>query len=95
MGTMATAAKKRKRTAVEKAEELTAQEAEAIIIQHELDEQFARDAEESIRRRGPSAPRSSPTPALRPKRAARAPARFDGTIGKANGKKDKGKGRQM
>ena len=89
---MATAAKKRKRTAVEKAEELTAQEAEAIIIQHELDEQFARDAEESIRRRGLSAPLiSSPTHAQRPKRATRAPARFNGTVAK----KDKGKERQM
>jgi hypothetical protein len=90
MGALAT--KKRKRTAAEQAEELAAQEAEAIIVQHELDEQFARDAEESIRRRGPrSSPRSSPTPAPRPKRATRAPARFDGTIDK----KDKGKGRQM
>ena len=93
MGALAT--KKRNRTAVEEAEELTAQEAEAIIVQYELDEQFARDAEESIRRRGSSAPRSSPTPAPRPKRATRALMRFDGTVGKANGKKDKGKGRQM
>jgi hypothetical protein len=37
----------------------------------------------------------SPTPALRPKRAIRALVRFDETIGKANGKKDKGKGRQI
>ena len=96
MGTMATAAKKRKRTAVEEAEEPAAQEAEAIVVQHELDEQFVRDAEESIRRRGPEAPSmSSPTPAPRPKRATRAPARFNGTVGKVIGKKDKGKGRQM
>ena len=65
-------------------------------MQHELNEQFARDAEESIRRRGPEAPSmSSPTPAPRPKRATRAPARFNGTVGKVIGKKDKGKGRQM
>ena len=93
---MATTAKKRKRTAVEEAEELAAQEAEAIVVQRELDEQFTRDIEESVRKRGPSAPlRSSLTLALRLKRATRAPARFDGTVGKANGKKDKGKGRQM
>jgi hypothetical protein len=37
------------------------------------------------------------TPAPRPKRATRAPARFDGTIGigKVMGKKNKGKGREM
>jgi hypothetical protein len=46
--------------------------------------------------RGPSAPPwLSPSPAPRPKRATRALARFDGTVGKANRKKDKGKGRQM
>ena len=93
MGALAT--KKRNRTAVEEAEELTAQEAEAIIVQYELDEQFARDAEETIRRRGEAPLMSSPTPAPRPKRATRAPVRFDRTVGKANGKKDKGKGRQM
>jgi hypothetical protein len=61
-----------------------------------LDEQFARDVEEAVYRRGPEAfSISSPTPAPRPKRATRAPVRFDGTIGKANRKKDKGKGRQM
>jgi hypothetical protein len=60
-----------------------------------LDKQFARNVEESIYRRGPSAPRSSPTPALRPKRATRAPARFNRTIDKANRKKDKGKERQI
>jgi hypothetical protein len=40
---------------------------------------------------------SSPTPAPRPKRATKAPARFDGTIGigKVIGKKDKGKGREI
>jgi len=49
-----------------------------------------------MRRRGPEAfSMSSPTPAPRPKRATRAPVRFDRTVGKANGKKDKGKGRQM
>jgi len=65
-------------------------------VQQELDDQFARDAEESIHRRGPEAPSmSSPTPTPRPKRAIRAPARFNGTVSKANGKKDKGKGRQM
>jgi hypothetical protein len=58
-----------------------------------LDKQFTRNTEESIYRRGLSAPRSSPTPALRPRRATRAPARFNRTIGKANRKKDKGKGR--
>jgi hypothetical protein len=35
---MTTTIKKRKRTAVEEAKDLTTQEAEAIIIQHELDE---------------------------------------------------------
>jgi hypothetical protein len=96
MGNMATVAKKRKRTVVEEAEELAAQEAEAIIVQRELDEQFARDVEESVARRGLYAPpMSSPTPAPRPKRATRAPARFDGTVSKAGEKKDKGKGRQM
>ena len=95
MGAIATAIK-RKRSAVEEAKALAAQEAKAIIIQQELDNQFARDIEESIRRRGPEAPSmSSPTPAPRPKRAIRAPARFDRTVSKANGKKDKGKGRQM
>jgi hypothetical protein len=64
-------------------------------VQHKLDEQFARDIEESIRRRGEAPPMSSPTPASRPKRATRAPARFNGTVGKVIGKKDKGKGRQM
>jgi hypothetical protein len=95
MGAIATAIK-RKRSAVEEAKALAAQEAKAIIIQQELDNQFARDIEESIRRRGPEAPSmSSPTPAPRPKRAIKAPARFDRTISKANGKKNKGKGRQM
>jgi hypothetical protein len=50
-------------------------------VQHKLDKQFARDTEESILRRGP---RSSPTPAPRPKRATKAPARFNGTVGKKN-----------
>jgi hypothetical protein len=36
---------------------------------------------------------SSPTPALRPKRAIRALARFNRTIGKVIEKKNKGKGR--
>jgi len=63
-------------------------------MQQELDNQFAYNTEESICRRGLEAPSiSSPTPAPRPKRAIRALARFDGTISKANGKKDKGKGR--
>jgi hypothetical protein len=43
------------------AERLAAQEAEAIALQHELDEQFARDVEAT-------AARSSPTPALMAKR---------------------------
>ena len=47
-------------------------------------------------RRGPEAfPISSPTSKLRLKRATRALVRFDGTVSKANGKKDKGKGRQI
>jgi hypothetical protein len=37
----------------------------------------------------------SPTPAPRPKRATRAPVRFNETMGKANREKDKGKGRQI
>jgi hypothetical protein len=37
---------------------------------------------------------SSPTPILRLKRVIRALVRFDGTVSKVNGKKDKGKGRQ-
>jgi hypothetical protein len=57
-------------------------------VQHKLDKQFTHNTEESIYRRGP---RSSPTPAPRPKRATRAPARFNGTVGKKN----KGKGRQI
>ena len=94
MGTMATAAKKRKQTAVEEAKELATQEAKAITIQHKLDNQFTRDIEESIHRRGPEGPSIlSPTPAPRPKRVIKAPARFNGTISKANRKKDKGKGR--
>jgi hypothetical protein len=94
MGALAT--KKRKQTTVEEAKELAAYEAEAIVLQHELDEQFACDTEESIRRRGLEAPPiSSPTPAPRPKRATRALARFNRTIGKVMGKKNKGKGRQM
>ena len=60
-------------------------------MQHKLDKQFACNAEESIHRRGEAPPMSSPTPAPRPKRATRAPVRFDGIVGK--GKKDKGKGR--
>jgi hypothetical protein len=52
---MATTAKKRKRTAVEEAKELAAQEAKAIIVQRELDKQFTYNIEESMRRRGPSA----------------------------------------
>ena len=52
--------------------------------------------EESVYKRGLLAPpRLSPTPALRPKRATRAPARFNKTMGKANRKKDKGKRRQI
>ena len=66
----ALATKKRKRTVAEEAKELATQEAKAIIVQHKLDKQFARDIEESIYRRGPEAPSiSSPTPAPRPKRA--------------------------
>jgi hypothetical protein len=38
---------------------------------------------------------SSPTPTSRPKRATRAPVRFNGTIGKVIEKKNKGKRRQM
>jgi len=38
---------------------------------------------------------SSPTLVPRLKRATRALVRFDGTVGKANEKKDKGKGRQI
>jgi hypothetical protein len=64
-------------------------------VQHKLNKQFARNIEESIYRRGEAPPISSPTPALRPKRATRAPARFNRTIGKVIGKKDKGKGRQI
>ena len=61
-----------------------------------MDEQFARDVEESVARRGLDAPLiSSLTLALRPKRTTRAPARFDETVSKAGRKKDKGKGRQM
>jgi hypothetical protein len=89
---MATIAKKRKRAIVEETKKLAAQEAKAIVMQHKLDKQFARDTEESIYRRGLSAPpRLSPTPAPRPKRATKAPARFNGIVGK----KDKGKGRQI
>ena len=95
MGAIATAIK-RKRSAVEEAEALAAQEAEAIVVQHELDEQFARDIEESVSRRGLEAPPIlSPTPTPRSKRAIKALARFNRTVSKANGKKDKGKGRQM
>jgi hypothetical protein len=38
---------------------------------------------------------SSSTLVPRPKRATRALVRFDGTVVKANKKKDKGKGRQI
>ena len=44
-----------------KAQRLAAQEAEAIVVQAELDEQFARDVEAATAR-------SSPTPAPRAKR---------------------------
>ena len=64
-------------------------------MQHKLDKQFAHDIEESICRRGEAPPMLSPTPALRPKRATRALARFNRTVGKVIGKKNKGKGRQM
>ena len=60
-------------------------------MQHKLDEQFAHDIEESICRRGEAPPILSSTSALRPKRATRAPVRFNRIMGK--GKKDKGKGR--
>jgi hypothetical protein len=65
-------------------------------VQHKLDKQFAYNIEESIYRRGPKAPFIlSPTPTLRPKRATRAPVRFNRTVGKAIGKKNKGKRRQI
>jgi hypothetical protein len=64
-------------------------------MQHKLDEQFAYNIEESICKRGEAPPILSPTPALRPKRATRALARFNRTIGKVIEKKDKGKGRQI
>jgi len=96
MGAMATIAKKRKWAAVEEAKELATQEAEAITMQYKLDDQFTRDMEESICRRGLEGPSILLlTSALRPKRVVKAPARFNGTIGKANRKKDKGKGRQI
>jgi hypothetical protein len=64
-------------------------------MQHELNKQFAHNIEESIHKRGEAPPILSPTPASRPKRATRALARFNGTIGKVIGKKDKRKGRQI
>jgi hypothetical protein len=52
--------------------------------------------EEAMHRRGLEAfSILSPNPTPRPKRAIRALVRFDGTIGKVNRKKDKGKGRQI
>jgi hypothetical protein len=62
-------------------------------VQYELNKQFAYNIEESIYRRGEAPPILSPTPALRPKRATKALARFNRTIGKVIEKKDKGKGR--
>jgi hypothetical protein len=65
-------------------------------VQYKFNDQFARDIEESIHRRGLEGPSILlPTPILRPKRVVKAPARFNRTIGKANRKKDKGKGRQI
>jgi hypothetical protein len=64
-----------------RAERLAHQEAEAVIVQDEVGEQFARDVEYVVARRGPGdpiqgrdvessitveAPTSSPTPAARP-----------------------------
>jgi hypothetical protein len=46
-------------------------------------------------RRGKAPPLLSSTPAIRPKRATRAPARFDMMVSKVGGNKDKGKGRQI
>ena len=61
-----------------------------------MDEQFVRDVEEAIRKRSLEALFiSSSTLILRLKRAIKAPVRFNGTVGKVNKKKDKGKGRQM
>jgi hypothetical protein len=64
-------------------------------MQYELDKQFACNIEEFICKRGEAPLILSPTPALRLKRATRALARFNRTIGKVIGKKDKGKGRQI
>ena len=64
-------------------------------MQHKLDKQFAYNIKESIYKRGEAPPISSPTPASRLKRATKALARFNGTIGKVIGKKDKRKGRQI
>lgn len=69
------AAQKRARIA------LDAQEAEAIVVQDEEDEQFARDVERAVARRGTALmtpiQNSSPTPATRPARKRKAPAKFD------------------
>jgi hypothetical protein len=63
-------------------------------MQYKLDKQFTCNIKESIYRRGLKAPSILfPTLAPRPKRATRALARFNRTIGKVIGKKDKGKGR--
>jgi hypothetical protein len=62
-------------------------------VQRKLDKQFARDVEESIRRRGLEAPPIlSPTPAPRPKRAAKGLARFDGLWAKRIGRRIRGRG---
>jgi hypothetical protein len=64
-------------------------------MQYKLNKQFAYNIEESIYKRGEAPLILSPTPASRPKRATKALARFNRTIGKVIGKKDKRKGRQI
>ena len=71
----AEANKKRKRTIKEEAEILAAQKAEAIALQDELDEQFARDVEAAVARRervrqekGKGKAQETPTPVVRSKR---------------------------
>jgi hypothetical protein len=62
-------------------------------VQYKLDKQFAYNTKESIYKRGEAPLILSPTPALKLKRATKALARFNKTIGKVIRKKDKGKGR--
>jgi hypothetical protein len=93
MGTTTPEAKKRKRTPEQETEELAAQEAEAVALQDDFDEEWAREVEHSVARRGTSM-EASPLPY---RRREQSQVGGMGTRYMQEKKNDKGKGkaRQM